>query len=311
MATTATSDVIVVGAGFAGLTAARELSKKGLSVHILEARDPIGGRTWLEPRLGRNLELGGTWVHWIQPHVWAEMSRYGIGVMTGAEFEKTYWYADGRRFEGSPSELMTLLDQPNRDFLAPSRGLVPLPYEPLSNHAVKGADQITIAEKITELDLDPVSDDLMRSFWSLNFNGKIEEAAYTQGLRWASASCHEWPLMFEACATYKIQGGTGALAQALLEDSSADLRLNTPVKQIRQTTRGSPPSPPTAPSTRPRRSSSPSPSTSWAPSRSSPSSPPASARRPNGASSGWGQRSGSRSRAAMSALWRWDRRTGR
>ena len=44
-------DVVVVGAGFAGLTAARELSRQGLTVHILEARDRIGGRTWLDHRL--------------------------------------------------------------------------------------------------------------------------------------------------------------------------------------------------------------------------------------------------------------------
>ena len=64
-------DVVVVGAGFAGLTAARELSLRGHSVVVLEARHRIGGRTWTTERLGRTLELGGTWVHWTQPHVWA------------------------------------------------------------------------------------------------------------------------------------------------------------------------------------------------------------------------------------------------
>ena len=39
-------DVVVVGAGFAGLTAARELSHRGLDVLVLEARDRIGGRVW-------------------------------------------------------------------------------------------------------------------------------------------------------------------------------------------------------------------------------------------------------------------------
>ena len=74
-------DVLVLGAGFAGLTAARELTQRGLSVRILEARDRIGGRTWYTEGLGRGLELGGTWVHWTQPYVWAELARYGIGTV--------------------------------------------------------------------------------------------------------------------------------------------------------------------------------------------------------------------------------------
>ena len=41
-----TYDVIVIGAGFAGVTAARDLASAGRSVLVLEARDRLGGRTW-------------------------------------------------------------------------------------------------------------------------------------------------------------------------------------------------------------------------------------------------------------------------
>jgi monoamine oxidase len=61
-------DVVVIGAGFAGLVAARELGRAGLDVIVLEARDRVGGRTWTDRRLGHDLELGGTWVHRVQPH---------------------------------------------------------------------------------------------------------------------------------------------------------------------------------------------------------------------------------------------------
>src|ERR1700681_3750474 len=43
---TESADVIIIGAGVAGLTAARRLAEAGLHVLILEARDRIGGRVW-------------------------------------------------------------------------------------------------------------------------------------------------------------------------------------------------------------------------------------------------------------------------
>ncbi|MFP1603169.1 flavin monoamine oxidase family protein [Microbacterium sp. 2216-1] len=55
-------DVLIVGAGAAGLTAANELRKAGLSVAVLEARDRVGGRLWTDVIDGAMLEIGGQWV---------------------------------------------------------------------------------------------------------------------------------------------------------------------------------------------------------------------------------------------------------
>lgn len=57
-----TRDVVIVGAGAAGLTAANELKKAGLSVVVLEARDRVGGRLWTDVIDGAMLEIGGQWV---------------------------------------------------------------------------------------------------------------------------------------------------------------------------------------------------------------------------------------------------------
>lgn len=57
-----TRDIVVVGAGAAGLTAANELRRAGLSVAVLEARERVGGRLWTDVVDGQMLELGGQWV---------------------------------------------------------------------------------------------------------------------------------------------------------------------------------------------------------------------------------------------------------
>jgi monoamine oxidase len=56
------TDVVVVGAGIAGLSAARELVRAGLDVTVLEARDRVGGRTLSESHGGQTVDLGGQWM---------------------------------------------------------------------------------------------------------------------------------------------------------------------------------------------------------------------------------------------------------
>lgn len=50
----------------------------GYEVLMLEARDRLGGRTYTADVDGHLYEMGGTWIHWQQPHVFREMSRYGF-----------------------------------------------------------------------------------------------------------------------------------------------------------------------------------------------------------------------------------------
>ena len=73
------ADVIVVGAGLAGLTAARELKRRGKSVIVLEARDRVGGRTLAQAtKSGEVLDVGGQWIGPGQDRVMALVHEFGL-----------------------------------------------------------------------------------------------------------------------------------------------------------------------------------------------------------------------------------------
>src|SRR5207248_3778966 len=73
------ADVIVVGAGYAGLTAAYRLAKKGKSVIVLEARNRVGGRTFNHVLPGGKWsELGATFVGPTQSRVLAITHEMGV-----------------------------------------------------------------------------------------------------------------------------------------------------------------------------------------------------------------------------------------
>ncbi|GAA3868742.1 NAD(P)/FAD-dependent oxidoreductase [Leifsonia kafniensis] len=101
--TTIDRDVIIIGAGASGLTAATELKKAGLTVAVLEARDRVGGRLWTDDIDGAMLEIGGQWVSPDQDALKETLAELGLKTYDRyREGENVYINATGElsRFEG-------------------------------------------------------------------------------------------------------------------------------------------------------------------------------------------------------------------
>jgi putrescine oxidase len=93
-----TVDVVVVGAGVTGLTAATRLTRNGSSVVVLEARDRIGGRLWTDTIDGVRLELGGQWISPDQTALLETLDELGLDTFTRyREGRSVYVGRDGRR----------------------------------------------------------------------------------------------------------------------------------------------------------------------------------------------------------------------
>ena len=107
-------DVIILGGGVAGLAAAAELSRAGLAVTIIEARDRIGGRifTLRDPVCNAPIELGAEFIHGKPPEIWDLLYRNGL---QAKEVEGDIWCVrDGKLSTcGFFSEVDQLLEKMN------------------------------------------------------------------------------------------------------------------------------------------------------------------------------------------------------
>ncbi|KAH7010206.1 amine oxidase [Ilyonectria destructans] len=126
---TATYDAIVIGSGYAGLVAARDLATQGKKTLLIEARDRLGGRTWHATIDGFNYEIGGTWLHWHMPHIYREISLYGLHndwmvtqnpgskedycTITTGDKQRNISHADEAYFGGRVNEIFCNLDGNN------------------------------------------------------------------------------------------------------------------------------------------------------------------------------------------------------
>jgi len=94
-------DVVVVGAGFSGLIAARALMRAGKRVVVLEARNRVGGRVKAGQIAGRTVDVGGMWAAASQTRILELIKEFGFHRVPQFETGKNITEANHRRFEGS------------------------------------------------------------------------------------------------------------------------------------------------------------------------------------------------------------------
>jgi monoamine oxidase len=230
-------DVIIIGGGFAGVTAAREVRKAGLKCVVLDARNRLGGRTWYSELAGHKVELGGTWIHWIQPHVWAEVTRYGLGVVESpglAAPGHCVWLTGGQRKIGSPEELFGLLAQGTAQFCHELEQIVPRPYDPLFVDGVTELDHLSVQDRLNSLGLSDEERDVLSGFWATACHAPCAEGGLMTMLRWWALGQRDFALLMDAVARYKLEGGTQTLLEAMIVDGQPEVRLSTPVSRVEQ-----------------------------------------------------------------------------
>ncbi|RSL49928.1 hypothetical protein CEP54_012170 [Fusarium duplospermum] len=246
-------DIIVIGAGYAGLAAARDLAFAGKKVLLVEARDRVGGRVFsAETDDGNILEIGGGWVHWLQPHVFSELTRYGLddfvetkSMPEGCEvFSKQSREAiamaqsptEAEKFFGEMEALMS--EVYNVDG-GGGRTVLPFPFNTTnsmeSNSEYGNIDDLSIkarVEQLTQL-TDEQRHALMEHAASF-FGIPPDRVSFTEVLRTFALCNFSSSMIEEATMKWKIAKGTTALALAILKDFKGNRIFASPVRSISQ-----------------------------------------------------------------------------
>ncbi|MGV0813100.1 FAD-dependent oxidoreductase [Mycolicibacterium boenickei] len=235
-------DCCVVGAGFAGLTAALRLKQAGRSVALLEARDRVGGRTFTEVLDdGTWIDRGGAWIGPGQDRIKALMAEFGV-----AEYKE---YVDGaammiiggkqHRYSGTIPWAMSPWAIANL-----GAGLLELeimcrsiPFEaPWEARKAKDWDRITLGEWINR----HIRSRQAREMVDMAFAGIYTSAASEVSLLWAlhQMGSGGGPVFVisnkDGAQDARVRGGMGAVYGPMAAELGDALQVSQPVRLIAQ-----------------------------------------------------------------------------
>jgi len=233
------ADVVVIGGGFAGLVAARDLHDAGRSVVVLEARDRLGGRTWYReiPGTGVMAEYGGTWFFpEVHTALAAEIERSGVRLNEPTRAASVAWLVEGVLRTG---------DAGSRHI---TEALATMPS--IDDAVDRVRERIATADE-GPLDLSSFDDlDVPVSTWLARHEVPADPAAFVQAFAAAMGGGDPRHLSMLGLVLDAAQGdyrfddvlgdlgvsfadGTAAMVDSIASQADADVRLHSPVVRVR------------------------------------------------------------------------------
>lgn len=232
----ASYDVVIIGGGMAGVTAARELGCRGKKCLILEARNRLGGRTFSTNVFGEKGEVGGQWIHWIQPHVWAETTRYGLGIVEspGGNPSSVGVVANGVLKRYTPEESLPMLTVGMAKTFPEAATLFPRPYDPYFNRDFLKLDNLSVADRLRQVKMTSVERSMCEAYFTTAVSGRLDQSGLLDQMHWFARADEDGALLLRACSEFKIREGTITLINHMLAEGKPTVRLNTAVVSVEQ-----------------------------------------------------------------------------
>ncbi|MER6456548.1 NAD(P)/FAD-dependent oxidoreductase [Streptomyces sp900105245] len=226
-----TYDAIVIGGGFAGVSAARELKAKGKRTLILEARDRVGGRAWSSTFSGLPIEFGATWIHPSQTLIWNEVQRLGISRVDDPNPDFAVFATETG---GYAKQDLTFLDRQDdllRRFVEGAETYLPRAYDPFYREdLLVDLDKLTLGDRARQLRLSTLETNWVSATTGA-YGGGFERGSLTQLAHWW-ALCGYNTETFHGINVTRPVGGMGTVISRMLAESGATVVYNAPVTKV-------------------------------------------------------------------------------